>query len=498
MIIGIDLGTTFSAAAYVDKDGIPVIIPNREGKRTSPSVILFEQSVPVVGSKAKDEALNDPLNVVQFVKRQIGNTSYSFLNEAGEAYSPEELSAIILKRLKQDAEDHLGTSIHHAVITVPAYFDDVQRKATKDAGKIAGLNVVKILNEPTAAALAYGISQQSEDQDVMVFDLGGGTFDVTIMSISNKEIIIKATGGDRNLGGFDFDNKIIEYVHNQFLQMHQIDLYDDPVALQQLREMAEECKKSLSIYPESSFMLSSQGKTLRVALTRDSFVEMIRPLLNRTSIVMRNVLQDSGMEWADLEKILLVGGSTRIPAVREWILETSGIVPSDELHPDEVVALGAAIQADLLNDKQSRMMLKPAVVDVNSHSLGIISLDPQHREQNSIILPRNTPIPAKKSDVFITMEDRQDNVSIVVTEGEDTDPNYVRVIGQSTIQLDRPPKGHEIRVTLSYDADGIVHVTAQDEQTGKDMGEFMIDRKSNLSEPAIEDKTRRFTDLTIN
>jgi molecular chaperone DnaK len=246
MIIGIDLGTTNSAVAYVDDNGNPQVITNRDGDRTTPSVVLFDSESPVVGAVAKSNSVTDPLNVIQFVKRQMGNTSYKFIREDGENFTPEELSAIILKKLKEDAEEFLGEKVDKAVITVPAYFDDAQRKATQDAGAIAGLKVLKVLNEPTAAALAYGATKNNQPQNIMVYDLGGGTFDVTVMSIGNGEVTIKATGGDRNLGGFDFDNKIIEYVVNEFESQFGIDLYDDDVAMQELREKAEACKKTLS------------------------------------------------------------------------------------------------------------------------------------------------------------------------------------------------------------------------------------------------------------
>ncbi|MBD8070712.1 Hsp70 family protein [Bacillus sp. PS06] len=505
MIIGIDLGTTNSAVAYIDENGNPAIVPNREGERVTPSVIFFEDGTPVIGSTAKSIATSDPGNTVQFIKRHMGNSSYKFPLDTGDVFTPEELSAIILKRLKVDAEEALGCTVNDAVITVPAYFDDAQRKATQDAGKIAGMNVLKVINEPTAAALAYGLANRDKQQNIMVYDLGGGTFDVTIIQLNQDEIVVKATGGDRNLGGFDFDNKIFEFVEQKFEEEHGLDLYDDLNAVQDLREKAEACKKMLSSRKKSVITLSSQGKTVKVDITKDDFDAMLSPLLNRTTLIMKNVLMDAEMNWSDIDKILLVGGSTRVPAVSEVIEKMSGIQPSKDVNPDEVVALGAAVQGSLLEVKGSnssgeeKPVHKTRVVDVNSHSLGMLIVNSQTNQMmNQIILKRNTPIPAERYDVFSTVRDGQQFIHVQLTEGEDEDPEFVKIIGESDIDLGEPKQeGYPVRFILSYDENGVIHVFGKDEHTGKHLGEMHIERKSNLSESVIEQKAEKLAGISV-
>ena len=500
MIIGIDLGTTNSAIAYMGDDQNPSIISNREGERTTPSVIFFEDGTPIVGSTAKSISVTDPSNTVQFVKRQMGNVSYKFRGENGDVFTPEELSAMILKRLKEDAEAALDTKVTEAVVTVPAYFDDAQRKATQDAGKIAGLTILKVINEPTAAALAYGLSGKGKQQNIMVYDLGGGTFDVTVMSLNDNEVTVKATGGDKNLGGFDFDNKIFEFVEKQFEQEHGLDLYDDMNAVQDLREKAEACKKMLSARKKSVITLSSQGKSVKVDITKEQFEEMISPLLNRTALIMKTVLTDAGFSWSDIDKILLVGGSTRVPAVSDSIESVSGIKPSLEVNPDEVVALGAAVQASLLDENEVQKGPKVTVVDVNSHSLGMIVLNAQTQEDmNAVILPKNTPIPASRVKEFYTVVDGQASMKLPVTEGEDQDPAYVKIIGESHVQFPEPkPQNYPIKFILSYDENGVVHVYARDGVTDQHIGEAHIERKSNLTEQVIEEKAERMASIFID
>lgn len=492
MIVGIDLGTTNSAISYIDENGNPVIIPNREGERTTPSVIYFEEGTPIVGSEAKNMSVTDPYNTVQFVKRQVGNSSYQFLTSDQKSFTTEELQAFILKRLKKDAEDYLGKQVTKAVITVPAYFDDAQRKATIDAGTIAGLEVLKIINEPTAASLAYGLRQEDKEQNILVYDIGGGTFDVTILRISKEEIRVRATGGIPNLGGFDFDNHIINYVQEKFEEEHGVDLYDDEIAMQELREKAEAAKKTLSTRKKTLINLSSQGKTMRIELTKEMFENMIAPLINRTAIVMETVLNDAGMEWKEIDKILLVGGSTRIPAIHEMIEKTTGIAPSLDVNPDEAVALGAAIQTQLLNNEgQTEQGQK--IIDVNSHSLGVLARDTETKEMfNSIILPRNSSLPASGHKIYYTSVENQKSIQLQLTEGEDEDPELVRVIGQTMMELEpNLPKGSPLRITISYDTNGLIRVYAQDENTKKHFGELKINRTSNLSEENIKEKQRK-------
>lgn len=502
MIIGIDLGTTNSAVAHLDENGVPSIIPNREGERVTPSVILFEDGVPIVGSTAKSMSISDASSTVQFVKRQMGNPSYKFLTEEGTQFTPEELSALILKRLKVDAEEMLDTKITQAVITVPAYFDDAQRKSTQDAGKIAGLEVLRVINEPTAAALAYGLANPEQEQNVLVYDLGGGTFDVTIIKIEKDSIVVKATDGDRNLGGFDFDNKIFEFVEQQFESQTGIDLYDDLNAVQDLREKAEACKKTLTTRKKATIVLNSQGHNVKVEITKEDFEQMISPLVNRTTLVMRSVLAESQLEWSDIDKVLLVGGSTRIPLISEAIEKLTGIEPSKDVNPDEVVAIGAAYQAEILRAENTKTELPPQIaktkiIDVNSHSLGMITYNGNMAE-NSIVLVRNTPIPAMSSRTFYTASDNQTHLNLQVTEGEDTDAEYVKIIGTSLLEFKKPlMKGYPIQFNFSYDANGVVFITANDGENNEYLGELAIERKSNLSQLVIEASAEKIAGIDV-
>lgn len=494
MLIGIDLGTTNSAISYIDENGNPLIIPNREGERTTPSVIFFEDDTPIIGQAAKSISVSDPFNTVQFVKRQMGNESFQFITESGIVFSTEELSALILKRLKEDAEEYLGQEITKVVITVPAYFDDAQRQATIDAGTIAGLEVLKVINEPTAAALAYGLRKGEEDQNILVYDLGGGTFDVTILQFTQEEIRVKATGGDRNLGGFDFDNNIMNYAQGKFEEEHGIDLYDDEIALQELREKSEACKKTLSTRKKATIMISSQGKSSRIEITKELLDDLNASLLNRTALIMETVLNDANLTWQEIDKVLLVGGSTRIPLVRDLIEKTTGITPSSDINPDEAVTLGAAIQTLLLeenNDNKKTPLTK--ITDVNSHSLGTLTRDSETKKMvNSIILPKNTELPASNSEVYYTSADNQKQIKLQITEGEDEDPEYVRIIGETVIELDgNLPAGSPLKITISYDSNGLIHAYAQDETTKKHLGELKINRSSNLTEEKVKEKKKK-------
>ncbi len=498
MIVGIDLGTTFSAIAYVDKNGTAQIIPNREGQRTTPSVILFEGNDPVVGETAKNNAIIDPLNAVQFVKRNMGNKNYRFDTDQGVDYGAEELSAMLLKRLKEDAEDFLGTKVDQAVITVPAYFDDAQRKSTMDAGKIAGLDVAAIINEPTAAALAYGIDK-NEKQCIMVYDLGGGTFDVTIMELSANDIVIRATNGDRNLGGFDVDNGIMMYVCSIVSEQYGIDLLDDDNVMQDLRIKAENLKKALSSRDKSSISLIAQGKPIKIEISRNELRDIIKEkFLDRTVDIMDMAREDAGITWDRIDKILLVGGSSRMPLVRETIKEVTGIEPSAEINPDEAVALGAAYYAVTLNTASSSMPATKRITDVNSHSLGVITHDEYDNPSNTIILSRNRPIPAVDEQIFYTSQENQTEILLQVTEGEDEDVDYVKIIGTSKLRLQPHQAGAPIKISISYDRDGIVHVKVYDLEDNRDLGEMDIERVSNLSRDEIENGINKLDKITID
>lgn len=502
MLVGIDLGTTFSAVAAVNSDGKAEVITNRDGERTTPSVVMFEDGVVVVGEQAKENSVVDPYSVCQFVKRQMGKKAFSFDVSVNEKYTAEEISAMILKRLKEDAEAATGESIEGAVITVPAYFDDAQRKATQDAGEIAGLNVVGIINEPTAAAIAYCHGQADSDGNVMVYDLGGGTFDITIMKLSENlgRVDILATTGNRNLGGFDFDNVIISRVIDEFADKYDIDLEDDDTACQDLRIKAENAKKALSSRPKTSISIVSQGKAVKVEITREEFDSMIKGYLDSTRASMEIAMDDAGLKWSDLSKILLVGGSTRVPAIQNMIREVTGIEPSRELNPDEAVAIGAAYYADSVNSESTGQTARAEkvieVTDVNSHSLGVI-VHNNDQPMASFILNRNTPLPASGEQTYYTLEDGQTKLYLQVVEGEDEDPDYDTVIGTTMLRLAPRPKGSPIGVSMQYDVNGIVHVRVKDLTDGSDLGEMDIERDANLSEDDVRKKKTILNEINI-
>lgn len=504
MVVGIDLGTTFSAIATLNSDGKAEIITNRDGERTMPSVVMFEDGAVVVGEQAKENSISDPLNVCQFIKRNMGNKAFSFDLSLDEKYTAEEISAMIIKRLKEDAESTMGTDVTGAVITVPAYFNDSQRKATKDAGEIAGLNVLGIINEPTAAAIAYCHGEANSDGTVMVYDIGGGTFDITIIKLAEqlKKVEILSTTGNRNLGGFDFDNVIISKVMDAFSEKYGEDLEDDETALQDLRIKAENAKKALSSRAKASISINSNGNVLRVDITRDEFEAMIQGYLDSTRASMEIALDDAGLEWKDISKIILVGGSTRIPAVSKMIQEVSGIEPSRELNPDEAVAIGATYYAELLQSqlehKEPSENNKLNITDVNSHSLGVIAFDSKTKERFvSFIIERNTALPAKKEKEFYTNHDNQECIELEVVEGEDVDPEYDTIIGTTDIMLKQRPKGSPISISMIYDINGILHVTVKDVIDGTELGEMEIKRQANLSEDEIKKKTDIISHIDI-
>ncbi|MGA8943961.1 MAG: Hsp70 family protein [Thermoactinomyces sp.] len=503
-VVGIDLGTTYSAISVVNKYGKPEIIVNREGERITPSVVLFEDKEVVVGSIAKRSAVASPFNVVQFVKRQIGDKTWRFNTENGGEFTPEEISAMIIRRLKEDAETLLGEKVEDAVITVPAYFDDAQRKATQDAGRIAGLNVLRIINEPTAAALAYGLDKMHMNEKILVYDLGGGTFDVTIMSLSESGLRVLSTGGAKNLGGFDWDNAIMNYLNEEFQKHGGVDLLEDPMLEQDLRDKAEIAKKTLSVRDRTNVFLSAEGVNTSITLTREKFDELTESLLNRTQKIMEFVLEDAGVEWKDIDKVLLVGGSTRMKQVPAMIERVTGIKPSLDVNPDEVVAFGAAIQGAILQIKEGKADLSLSqsfpiveVQDVNSHSMGVVALDESGQEFNSIVLKKDTVIPSKVSGYYTTTVDHQSQLHLQITEGEDVDLDYVKIVGEGMIDLPDYPKGAPLEVIFEYDSDGIIHISVIDSTAGTLLGELKIERKSNLTEEEVLEKQERITKLAI-
>jgi molecular chaperone DnaK len=505
-ILGIDLGTTNSAVAVLNAHGVSEMIPNREGEYTTPSVVFFDGETPVVGSSAKHSAVLEPLNVVQFVKRHMGDSSWAFVTETGTSYSAEEISAMILRRLKDDAEAACGETFTHAVITVPAYFSDAQRRATKDAGRIAGLEVPRIINEPTAAALAYGL-EASGTGKVLVYDLGGGTFDVTILDITPTALTVLATGGDRNLGGFDWDNRMMTWINDRFKEAGGATLLDDPRADQDLRDRCEQAKRTLSQMSTAKVVVTAGGLNRAVPITLEQFEDLTRDLLERTEVVMEGVLQDAGLGWTSISKVLLVGGSTRMKAVPALIERITGIKPSRELHPDEVVALGAALQAGKLAIELAGLDPRPSeinlveieIADVTAHSLGMLALDPEtHVMRNSIVLQKNSRVPCSASRAYVTAVENQTHLLAQITQGEDGDPRYVTIIGEATLKLPfARPQGTPMTVEVAYDQDGIMQATFTDPATGRAFGNVEVSRKDNLSSRAIDEKRVRLGGMAI-
>lgn len=515
--IGIDLGTTFSCMAYIKENGQPEMIPNREGENTTPSTVLFEGDSTIVGSEAKSQSLFEPQNFEQFVKRHMGERDYLFTTKEGEKFSPEAISAIILSKMKADAENYLGDTVDGAVITVPAYFNEAQRKATMDAGKIAGLNVIAIINEPTAAALAFGVSKGTDKpQTIMVYDLGGGTFDVTVMRFDSENITVLGTAGDRKLGGYDFDNKIIEAVIAAAAKQG-LDINKDLTARQDLQLKAETAKKSLSARDKANITLNVSGTPFKYTITRDEFVDMVEPLLFKTIGSMENACDEAGIEYSELDKILLVGGSTRMPVVVDCIKEETGIVPSSEVHPDEAVAIGAAYHAiDVLKDMQEKAKQSGnatdevfdveipetskqyTFTDVTSHGIGVVIQNEYGEEENSVILPKNVQVPAEHTNFYSTTVPYQEKLRIRVTQGEETDLRYVTEIGTAEIQISPREKLVGIEVTISCDENSIIHVRVYDQDLRQDLGEMHIDRVSNLSDEEVKQNQTRISKLDIS
>ncbi len=481
-IIGIDLGTTNSCVAVME-GGEATVIPNAEGARTTPSVVAFtKDGERLVGQVAKRQAITNPDKTIISIKREMGSNHKEKID--GKEYSPQEISAMILQKLKADAEAYLGEPVSHAVITVPAYFNDSQRQATKDAGKIAGLEVQRIINEPTAAALAYGMDKEG-DQKIMVYDLGGGTFDVSILELGDGIFEVLATSGNNRLGGDDFDERIINYLAEEFKKENGIDLKADKMALQRLKEAAEKAKIELSSVTTSNINLpfitadASGPKHLDMTLTRAKFDELTHDLVEATMEPTRKALADAGLSAGDIDKILLVGGSSRIPAVQEAVKKITGKEPHKGINPDECVAVGAAIQAGVLAGDVSGIVL----LDVTPLSLGLETLGGVFTK----LIDRNTTIPTKKSQVFSTAADGQTSVEIHVLQGEREMAAYNKTLGKFHLDgIPSAPRGvPQIEVTFDIDANGIVHVSAKDLGTGNEQ-KITITANTNLSDEEID------------
>jgi molecular chaperone DnaK len=513
--IGIDLGTTFSAVAHIDAYGKPQIIPNSESERITPSVILFDNTSVVVGTVARNSAVVEPEKIVDFVKREMGKPKEQFHREfSGKKYSAEELSALILRKLKNDAEKYLKEPVTDAVITVPAYFNDAERTATITAGQLAGLNVLQIINEPTAAALAYGLDKLDEEQTVFVFDLGGGTFDVTIMRIEGHKLSMVATNGDHRLGGKDWDDVIVNFVAEEFDRIHGENPLLDLQSYQDLQTRSVAGKIQLSSRKQATIVHQHQGKSIKVDLTREDFEQRCRHLVEKCKIICEMTLQEAKMKWEDIDKILLVGGMTRMPMVHQMISELSKAPAVSDLNPDEAVAFGAAIQGTLSmlheEEKSGEKLLADntrqqfssregglmQVSDITSHTLGVVLWDEANLEEYVFpMIRKRTAIPATAKNHFGTANANMPRAVVKIVEGESTMPAECTPLGSCDISLPPfLPKGSPVQLSYQYNANQVLEVAV--EACGQ-RSQVLIERNTGLAQNEIKQAATGLDDLTI-
>lgn len=527
--VGIDLGTTYSVVAAVDASGTPQVLRNREGDYLTPSVVFFDGEAPMVGAAAAAAGALRPHDYIELVKRSIGDADWRCVTAQGTSYGAEEISAMLLRRLVDDAAQQLGRSCSEVVITVPAYFDDARRRATADAGIIAGLDVLRIVNEPTAAALAYGFGEavggNRTPVTLLVYDWGGGTFDVTLVRIAGNDYTVLATAGDRNLGGFDIDNALMCYVDERVLDQGGCSSLDSDVAELMLRERCEAAKRELSSAPETTVTVdyatsphherapNHEQAQRRVPISRPVFAELTAPLLRRTEEIVAEVLTDARLGSGELSAVLLVGGSTRMPMVSRMLRRVTGApVRGDThsaVHPDHAVALGAAILADhaaalrrgeaLPKNAQPENYSRPlSIHDVTAHSLGLVARSAATgAEINSIVIERNTPLPAQGRQRFHTLAENQREILVVVTQGEDVDPSYVTVVGSARIDVPASKDSVEVEVVIGYDEQGLIGVQVTDADNGVALGEFSIDRQANVDAAELTRMRRSLQTLEI-